>query len=213
MDWNDVTLEDLMDALKEVDWSIPPRPLGEFFGNFSVPKNDSKWEGRLQCNVYYYRTNYLILMGSVFVIAFVRNPLALGAVTLTGLSVACLNDSFAITLNQKLMRAIRQISPPLGRKLQAPKPQAPVTKQPQGRPRKRAVYICGQERRICVGALASVGALLWWKSSAVVTICGASIVALALPMLHASFRTPNVKSRFSQFQEEFRAALRGYKDS
>lgn len=52
MDWNDVTLEDLVDALKEVDWSIPPRPLGEFFGKFSVPRNDSKWEARFRCNVY-----------------------------------------------------------------------------------------------------------------------------------------------------------------
>ena len=52
MDWNDVTLEDLVDALKEVDWSIPPRPLGEFFGKFSMPKNDSKWEARFRCNLY-----------------------------------------------------------------------------------------------------------------------------------------------------------------
>lgn len=217
MDWDDVTLEDLVDALKEVDWSIPPRPLGEFFGKFSVPKNDSKWEARFRCNLFYYRTNYVILVGSVFVLAFVRNPLALGAVSVTGLSVACLNDSFAITLSEKLTRAVRQISPPLGRRLQAPKVQAPKSQapvtRPQGRLRKRTVYICGQERRFFVAALASVGALLCWRSSAIVTVCGASIVALSLPMLHASFRTPNVKSRLNALQEDIRAALQGYKDS
>lgn len=198
MDWNDVTFEDLVDALKEVDWSIPPRPLGEFFGNFSAPKNDSKWEGRLRCNLYYYRTNYVLLAGSVFVLAFVRNPLALGAVTLTGLSVACFNDSFAITLSEKLTRGISQVSPTIGRKLRSP-----VNNKLRGQSRNRTIYICGQDRRICATILASAGALLWWKSSAVVTICGASIVALSLPILHASFRTPNVKSRLNQFGKKF----------
>lgn len=45
MDWNDVIFEDFVDVLKEVDWFIFLCLLGEFFGNFSVLKNDFKWEG------------------------------------------------------------------------------------------------------------------------------------------------------------------------
>ncbi|CAO2167046.1 unnamed protein product [Urochloa humidicola] len=37
MDWSSVTAEDLVDALREVDWSTPPRPVSEFFSRFTAP--------------------------------------------------------------------------------------------------------------------------------------------------------------------------------
>lgn len=52
MDWGNVTLDELVDALQEVDWSSPPRPLPEFFAKFTVPKSRSKWDGRVKCNLY-----------------------------------------------------------------------------------------------------------------------------------------------------------------
>ena len=35
----------------------------------------------------------------------------------------------------------------------------------------------------------------------------------AVPTLHASFRTPNLKARLNSFREEFRAVWRGYSDA
>jgi hypothetical protein len=52
MDWGNVTAEDLIDALREVDWSSLPRPLSEFFSRFTLPKSSSKWNSRLKCNLY-----------------------------------------------------------------------------------------------------------------------------------------------------------------
>jgi hypothetical protein len=52
MDWSAVTAEDLVDALREVDWSTPPRPAPEFFSRFTVPRSYSKWTSRLKCNLY-----------------------------------------------------------------------------------------------------------------------------------------------------------------
>ncbi|CAA2982583.1 PRA1 family protein A1-like isoform X3 [Olea europaea var. sylvestris] len=54
MDWSNVTAEDLIEALRQVDWSSPPRPLSEFFSRFTVPRTVSKWDSRLKCNLYYF---------------------------------------------------------------------------------------------------------------------------------------------------------------
>uniref|UniRef100_A0A7I4AAL0 PRA1 family protein n=1 Tax=Physcomitrium patens TaxID=3218 RepID=A0A7I4AAL0_PHYPA len=168
MDWSNVTIDELVDALKEVEWSQPPRPLAEFFAKFTVPKTQSKWDGRVKCNMYY----------------------------------------FAVSLSEKLTRTVRRFSPPLAHKLRAP-----VSTGTRGRPLKGTVYICGRDRRIFVGALGLVTALLWWYSSAVITILGALIIGITLPFLHASFRTPNLKARLNSFREEFRAVWRGYSDA
>jgi hypothetical protein len=52
MDWSNVTAEELVDALKEVEWATPPRPLLEFFQKFTTPKTRAKWSARLKCNFY-----------------------------------------------------------------------------------------------------------------------------------------------------------------
>ncbi|KAJ6922410.1 hypothetical protein NC652_016148 [Populus alba x Populus x berolinensis] len=93
MDWGNVTAEDLIDALREVDWSSPPRPLSEFFSRFTLPKSSSKWNSRLKCNLYYYRTNYFIMMVLIMGLGFLRRPLAIVAALLTALSIAFMNDS------------------------------------------------------------------------------------------------------------------------
>ena len=81
--------------LPQVEWNSPPRPVSEFFAKFTAPKNQSRWSSRVKCNIYYYRTNYVIIMLMGLAAAFIRNPLAL-----LGLCNACvagllLNDSFA----------------------------------------------------------------------------------------------------------------------
>ncbi|CAK9862117.1 hypothetical protein BDL97_12G081500 [Sphagnum fallax] len=208
MDWSNVTAEELVDALKEVEWATPPRPLPEFFQKFTTPKTQSKWNARLKCNVYYYRTNYLIILTLMLVIALVRRPLSLVAVIFAALSIGCLNDSFAMSVSEKLTKAIRKISPPLAAKMRPP-----VSSGTRGRPLKGAVYICGKDRRFFVVGLMSVSVLLWFLSSAIYLIFGSLLLGILLILLHASLRTPNLKARLNSFREEFRAVWRGYSDA
>ncbi|CAI0539634.1 unnamed protein product, partial [Linum tenue] len=91
MEWGNVTTEDLIDAIREVDWSSPSRSMAEFFSRFTVPKSSGTWNSRLKCNLYYYRTNYFIMM-----------VLILG------------------TFSEKVTRAARQFSPQLAPKMRPP---------------------------------------------------------------------------------------------
>ncbi|XP_042445796.1 PRA1 family protein A1-like isoform X2 [Zingiber officinale] len=92
MDWRSVTAEDLFNALREVEWSSPSRSILEFFSRFTVLRSYSKWSNRLKCNLYYYRTNYFILIFFVLAVGFLLKPLDVVAAFLTGLSNAFLND-------------------------------------------------------------------------------------------------------------------------
>lgn len=209
MDWGNVSVEDLVEALREVDWSTPPRTATEFFQKFSLPKKYKKWTSRAKCNLYYYRTNYFAIIVITLLCAFARNPLALAAVLLAGISAACLNDSFAISLNDRATKVVRRIHPPLAAKLRPPQSRTGV----RGRPLKGGVTLLGQDRRVVVGALACVCAFLWYRSSALLTVCGAILLGAIFCALHATFRSPNLKARLNSFQEEFRAAWRGYSDA
>lgn len=88
----------------QVDWSQPPRPISEFFGQFTgIPEKD-KLVPRIKCNLYYYRTNYLLLLLLAFCGAFVRNPAALVALAVCTLGSLCLNDTFATSLRHACRR-------------------------------------------------------------------------------------------------------------
>ncbi|CAA6656781.1 unnamed protein product [Spirodela intermedia] len=203
MDWGNVTAEDLVDALREVDWSSPPRPVSEFFHRFTFPRSLAKWDSRVKCNLYYYRTNYFIMIVFILGIGFLRKPLAIIAAILTGLSIAFLNDSFAVTFNEKVTRAVRQISPHLAAKM---------------RPPVVAIHICGRPRWIFVliflpfPLLISASCILWITSCRLLTVLLALLIGLIAMLLHASFRTPNLKARLNTFREEFRAVWRNYSE-
>ncbi len=114
-DWNSVSLEELLEALREVDphvvhnialtlsrtqvdWSYP-RPLTEFIlapNAFMIPKTGSKLSSRLKNNLYYYRSNYLLLFLLSFTVCFMRNPFALLALLVFTAGLLCLNDPTAI---------------------------------------------------------------------------------------------------------------------
>ncbi|KAG1371747.1 PRA1 family protein A1 [Cocos nucifera] len=208
MDWGNVTTEDLMDALREVDWSSPPRPVSEFFSRFTVPRSYSKWNSRLKCNLYYYRTNYFIMIVFILAIGFLLRPLAILATILTGLSIAFLNDSFAVTFNEKVTRTVRQFSPHLAVKLRPP-----ITPVLRGRPSaKRAIHICGRPRWVFVLVFSAASCILWLTSCRLLTVLWALLIGLLATLLHASFRTPNLKARLNTFREEFRAVWRNYSE-
>ncbi|KAH7672806.1 Prenylated rab acceptor PRA1 protein [Dioscorea alata] len=208
MDWGSVTTEDLLDALREVDWSSPPRPVSEFFSRFTVPRSYSKWNSRFKCNLYYYRTNYFILIVFILGMAFLRRPLAIVAALLTGLSIAFLNDSFAVTFNEKVTRTVRQVSPHLAAKLRPP-----ITPVLRGRPSaKRSIHICGKPRWMFVLICSAASCFLWFTSCRLLTVLWAFVIGLLATFLHASFRTPNLKARLNTFREEFRAVWRNYSE-
>ncbi|KAJ6798762.1 PRA1 family protein A1-like [Iris pallida] len=208
MDWGNVTAMDLADALREVDFSSPPRPLGEFFSRFTVPRSHSKWNSRFKCNLYYYRTNYFIMIIFFLGMGFLRKPLAIVAAVLTGLSIAFLNDSFAVTFNEKVTRRVRQYSPRIAAKMRPP-----ITPVIRGRSStKRSIHICGRPRWVFVMIFSAASCILWFTSCNLLTVLWALMISLLATLLHASFRTPNLKARLNTFREEFRAVWRNYSE-
>ncbi|XBJ18391.1 hypothetical protein VPH35_009570 [Triticum aestivum] len=174
MDWSAVTAEDLVAALREVDWSTPPRPVPEFFSRFTVPRSYSKWTSRLKCNLYYYRTNYFILIMFILGLGFLWKPVAILAAFMTGFSIAFLNDSFAVTFNEKVTRTVRQFSPHLAAKMRPP-----ITPVIRGRPSsKRSIHICGRPRWLFVLLFSAVSCMLWLTSCSLLTVLWALLIAL-----------------------------------
>jgi hypothetical protein len=200
MDWGNVTVDDLFDALREVDWSSPPRPPSEFFSRFTVPKSVPKWDSRLKCNLYYYRTNYFIMIVVILGLGVLTRPLAIFAALLTALSLAFLNDSFAGSFSEKATRTVRRFSPQLAAKMRPPLTYVylsllpfilfvtpcllssmlsvffrPVTR---GRPSsKRAIHVCGQPRWVFVLTCSLVSFALWYISSGLLRVSVALLIA------------------------------------
>lgn len=77
---------------------MPPRSPKEFFGKFTGLPDQDKVVPRIKCNLYYYRTNYLLLVLLAFCGAFLRNIGALVAIGICALGCLCLNDTFATSL-------------------------------------------------------------------------------------------------------------------
>ncbi|KAJ6717957.1 PRA1 PROTEIN [Salix purpurea] len=206
MDWGNVTAEDLIGALKEIDWTSPPRPLNEFFSKFTIPRSYSKWSSRLKCNLYYYRTNYFLLILLILGVACILRPLAILATALSALAIAFFNDSFAASFSEKVTRTVRRFSPHLAAKMRPP--HMPVIR---GHPSaKKSVYICGQPRLLFVLLFSAASFLLWYTSGSLLYVSWAHVISIFVTVLHASFRTPNLKARLNTFREEFRAVWRNY---
>ena len=166
-----------------------------------MPRSSSKWDSRFKCNLYYYRTNYFLLIVSVLILGFLRRPLAIVAALLTALSIAFLNDSFAGTFGEKVTRTVRQFSPHLAAKMRPP-----LTPVIRGRPSaRRAIYICGQPRWVFVLTFSAASFFFWFVSCGLLMVSWALAIGLLATILHASFRTPNLKARLNTFREEFRA--------
>ncbi|KAG2438626.1 hypothetical protein HXX76_005174 [Chlamydomonas incerta] len=204
MDWNQVTFEELASALKEVTWSAP-RPVEEFFRSFSPPSQRALM-GRLKNNLYYYRTNYLVILVLAFLVCFIRNPVALGSLVLVGLGTALCNDPFATSLNDTLLHALRKYAPRLVAKSRAKAGSDGVV----GLHKRKRLYLLVLPRGLVVAALLLVGGLMVYWSHAVITLCWAILLGVGLPLLHATFRLPNLKAKIASAREEFRAVWRGY---
>mmetsp|Transcript_28479 Transcript_28479/g.62692 ORF Transcript_28479/g.62692 Transcript_28479/m.62692 type:complete len:222 (-) Transcript_28479:1791-2456(-) len=211
MDWNNVSLGELWDALQEVDWKAP-RPVGEFLLQpkaFVLPKSGNKWNARVKNNLYYYRTNYAVILIGCFVACFLRNPVALLAIAMVTLGLLCLNDPFATSLNDQLLRLMKKVHTRTALRLRA------MAGQHEGnlgvkRRGKRTLYILWLPRNAAVALVLLLGLFLMWRSRALLTLAWAILFGVGLPLLHASFRSPNLKARLASSREEFRAVWRGY---
>lgn len=147
-----------------------PRPLSEFFDKFTPPKNQSKWTSRLKCNVYYYRTNYLLIVGLSFLLFFLRNLAALPGVMLCVMGLLCLNDPFASGLNDKLLRLIRKVHGPTAHRLRS---QSGAHSSLGARRGRSTVRILGLPRNLFTAGLGACGLLLMYWSSAIITLAWA----------------------------------------
>ncbi|MCL7034773.1 hypothetical protein MKW94_024857 [Papaver nudicaule] len=190
MDWGSVTEEDLMDALLELDWAMssPPRPLNEFFSKFALPRSYSKWNSRMNCNLYYYATNYLLMFIFLIVILemeSLRRPLGMVAVLLTAISIAFLSDSFFNVIELFVKHVIRV------------------------RPlKKRAIHMCGGPGWMCVAVFAIMSA-----SCSLSTFLWALLIGILATVLHAGFRTRNLKAHLNnEFRSKFRAFRRNFSE-
>ncbi|KAF2306189.1 hypothetical protein GH714_015121 [Hevea brasiliensis] len=163
MDWGNVTAEDLIDALREVDWSSPP-PL------FQSSFPDSPSPNLLPNGTVASSAISTMITG----LGFLRRPLAIVAALLTALSIAFLNDSFAGTFSEKVTRTVRQFSPHLAAKMRPP-----LTPVIRGRPSaKRAIHICGRPRWVFVLMFSSVSFILWYVSCGLLTVLWALAIGL-----------------------------------
>lgn len=60
------------------DWRTPPRPWGEFFERFSIPKKNVKsLSNRALLNSHIYQTNYCIMLGAALLYYILRRPTSL----------------------------------------------------------------------------------------------------------------------------------------
>ncbi|CAN4116022.1 unnamed protein product [Withania somnifera] len=145
---------------------------------------------------------------AILALGFLRRPLAIVAALLTTLSIAFLNDSFAGTFSEKVTRTVRQFSPHLAAKMRPP-----LTPVIRGRPSaKRAIFICGRPRWVFVFVSSIASLFLWFVSCGLLMVLWALAIGLLSTLLHASFRTPNLKARLNTFREEFRAVWRNYSE-
>ncbi|KAM3352564.1 hypothetical protein ACQJBY_024036 [Aegilops geniculata] len=203
MDGRPATADDVVDAMRKFVWFPPPRPSSEFFARFSAPRSCSKWISRLECNLYYYGTNYFILI-ILIGMSFLQKPVAILTAFATGLSIAFFSDSFAVTSTDKVISIARKFSPDLAAKMRSY-----INSVRHGRPSmKGSTHICGRPLSMWVFALFLFeGCCIFWVSSCnFLMVPWALYVGLLVTLIHASFRERNLKGRLNRFRKEFREA-------
>ncbi|KAK9868558.1 hypothetical protein WJX84_009702 [Apatococcus fuscideae] len=208
MDWGLVTLGEVVASLQEVQWNhLPPGP-GDCFRSFSLPTSLRGLSPRLKCNLYYYRSTYALILCCALLIWLRRSPPGLAAALLGFLGSLCLNNTFCSTLNGKIVKLIRMASPQLARRMAGGSNNNSL-----GAPQRRgpsSLRIGGVPRGILVGALGGSAAVILRRSHQWLPCLSGMLLGLILILVHASFRTPNLKTRLASARDEFRAVWRGY---
>lgn len=212
MDWNAVSVRELLQGISEDGWG-GPRSLSEFLAPrfFSVPRGLRDWTLRLKANAYLYRCNYLLLACLAALACCLRSPLALAGVLAAVWALLMTSDSFCSTTNDSLLRAIRRLHAPTALRLRA----RAMAAAPDGslglkRRPNRQLLLLAVPRRVAVLLALLLASLLLRLSAAWLDMARALALALGLPLMHATLRVPNLKSRMASAKHEFRAMWRGY---
>lgn len=211
MDWNNVTGQELWDALREVELRAP-RAAWEFLSSFTIPKNKAKWTSRLKCNVYYYISNYLVLLALALSCCLIRNLRGLFGSGLAFVALLSLNDPFATALNEGFIRALRRVHPHTAALVRnALGSFGSQGSLGVGGPRRsKSGAVLFLKRPLFVVILSGAAVYLWYLSSAWLALVGGLTLGVGLVLVHATFRSPNLKARLASAREEFRAVWRGY---
>lgn len=65
---------EIMSELVNRDWRLPPRPWGELFERFTLPKRTLKAIGtRMYINLNYYQTNYIFILAVTLIVFLLRH--------------------------------------------------------------------------------------------------------------------------------------------
>lgn len=167
--------------------------------NISLPKSQAKWASRLKCNAYHYRSNYLLIAAAALALTLLRNPLALLAALFTLMGLLCLNDPFALALNANIMKLVRLAHPATANRMKNyAAPAAALAGSRRSRPKYR---IAALPRHLFITLLDALALLLLWRGAALLSLLLALLLALGLPLAHASLRAPNLKARLNSARQ------------
>lgn len=218
MDWENVTFSDLTHAITEVEWRL--RPLGDFSplsqSMWSMPSASIKDAGaRMKANIYYYRSNYLIVAALAFTCMFLRNLVGLVSIAVVLFGLSLTHDSVALTVNEWLLKMVKRIHKPTAMKLRSKLASSSSHGLDHGlgvkkRSRISPMKILWLPRPIAVALTLIIGLWLCRRTAAVMSIAYSILISLGLPLAHSLMRKPNFKVKISNAREEFKAVWRGY---
>ena len=218
MDWESVSVSEVIAAMGEVEWRL--RPLGEFasFGQtgWSMP-TVKELGGRMKSNAYYYRTNYGMLAVAVLILVMARNLIGLASFFVFAGGLCLTQDSIALSTNEFLLKVVKKVHKPTALKLRA---LVSSTSSLDGglnamggskkRGRAQKLRILWLPRSIAVILILTIGLWFCYRTAALRSLAWSLILGLGLPLAHSCARKPNAKVKLSNAREEFRAVWRGY---
>lgn len=223
MDWNNVSWWEVLSAFREADWRQRPQPLHEFLqpNRFSLPKTRAKWSSRAKNNAFYYHVNYIFILTVILASLCLQRPKAAAAVAFAALAVATLNDTFTASLLGGASTAAAFMARRSGMRLQwrlsrgAAGSTAPTSlghSLPGGRGGNRSGRFQQFLQRALSAAITALAIFLTVRTGAVVRMAAGVVAGAAIILVHATFRSPNLKARLGSARDEFRALWRGYQE-
>jgi hypothetical protein len=120
--------------------------------------------------VYYYRTNYLLILCASFLLFLLRNLGALPGAALGVLALLCLNDPFASGLNDRLIKLVRRLHPPTAHRMRSASGAHSTLGARRGR---GGIKVLGVPRKLFAAGVGGGAALLMYWSGALLTLAWA----------------------------------------
>lgn len=176
---------------------VPPSP-----SSWSVPVNRRKWDARTKCNIYYYRSNYVLVALVSLLAILATRPWSVLPLAWCVMMALATNDTFARSLATQSSKIMRQISPEMAVRMRARgmggfKP---------GEGNRIPILIFGVPRNTFLAVGGAMGAVWLWYSGVVSRLLLGVGLGVGLVLLHASFRKQNLKAKFESAKSAFTTA-------